>query len=60
MSSPQKELILYETRMGECPFEAGSGKARYIIRSKLDRLRCDYGHAGKCKSVGKSVLELKL
>lgn len=61
---PEKELLLYETRAGKCPFEEWleglkDRKARYVIRARLDRLSY-YGQAGKCEPVGEGVFELKI
>jgi len=59
-----QDLILYEVLLGRQPFREWlenlrDKKARYVIRTRLDRLAY-YGHAGKCEPVGKGVFELKI
>ncbi len=60
----QKELLLYETAEGRCPFTKwlqglSDRKARAIIKTRLDRLEA-YGHRGTCEPVGGGVFELKI
>ena len=60
---PLKEIRLYQTSTGKSPYELWleglkDAKARYIIRTRIDRLA--YGLPGKCEPVGQGVFELKI
>ena len=58
-----KEIELYVSPDGDCPFEDWLSKlrdmkARAKIRVRLDRLKL--GNLGDCKSVGSGILELRV
>ncbi|MBE9012967.1 type II toxin-antitoxin system RelE/ParE family toxin [Pseudanabaenaceae cyanobacterium LEGE 13415] len=63
MEAQPRELVLYVTDQGDCPFETWfSGlrdrQARIRIRKRLDRV--EMGNLGDYKSVGSGVLELRI
>lgn len=58
-----KELRLYITERGECPYEKWLSsirdvRARSIVRTRITRLRL--GNFGDCKPVGAGVFELRV
>ncbi len=58
-----RELRIYETPSGMCPFEdwldgLRDAMSRARIRVRLDRI--EQGNLGDCKSVGEGVMELRI
>ena len=58
-----RELLIYETEDGRCPFEEWLGNlrdvaGRVIIRKRLNRVRL--GNMGDAKSFGDGVFELRI
>lgn len=63
MEAQPREIVLYVTDDGQCPFERwlealrdGLGRAR--IRKRLDRI--ELGNLGDVKPVGEGVLEFRI
>ena len=58
-----RELVIYVSSDGECPFEKWLNKlkdvqGRAIIRKRLNRVKL--GNLGDAKSVGKGIQELRI
>lgn len=63
MRGPARELILYETIDGKCPWhewfhELADRKAQAALDARL--LRLQRGHFGDCKRVGAGISELRI
>lgn len=63
MEAIPRELRLYETSAGACPFEEWlealrDARGRAQIRVRLDRL--EQGNLGDCKPIGDGVRELRI
>lgn len=63
METKPRELLIYETQDGRCPFEEWLNglkdiTGRTIIRKRLNRVRL--GNMGDIKSLGGGIFELRI